>query len=217
VVELGGPGPPRPALFGRRTMAASLRERRRALLRDEILAATHQLMAERGYAAMSMEDLAARVGVSKPTLYSQFPTKEDLVAAMGLQLMERIFSAASADEAVSPLDRLLRYLHTSVRLQVAHHTSAMQLWMPEILGILRRNPATWAHICHSNERLVETIRAAIAAGELAADADVPSVVRVFNALNISPSIGLLSVGDEPDPDHLADTVVAVFRRGFAPK
>jgi AcrR family transcriptional regulator len=62
-------------------MAHSLRERRRQMLREEILEATHQLLTERGYAAMSMDDLAARVGVSKPTLYNQFPTKEDLIAA----------------------------------------------------------------------------------------------------------------------------------------
>jgi AcrR family transcriptional regulator len=200
-------------------MASTLRERRRALLRDEILAATQQLMAERGYAAMSMDDLAAKVGVSKPTLYSQFPTKDDLVAAMALQLMERTFSSVDADESPSPLERLVRYLHASVRLQVAHNTSAMQLWMPEILSILKRNPATQAFICRSNERLVETIRAAIDAGELAPDADVASVVRVFNALNISPSIGRLSLGEgaEPDPDRLADAVVAVFRRGLAPR
>jgi AcrR family transcriptional regulator len=198
-------------------MATSLRERRKALLRDEILEATHQLMAERGYAAMSMEDLAARVGVSKPTLYSQFPTKEDLVAAMALQLMERVFAHSEAGGEASPLERLLRFLHASVRLQVSHRTSAMQLWMPEILDILERHPTSRAYLCEVDERMVATIRAAMAAGEIDPALDVASVVRIFNALNISPCIGRLSVSGELDPDRHADAVVEVFRRGLAPR
>jgi hypothetical protein len=135
---------------------------------------------------------------------------------MALQLLSRVFTVVDTDNGASPLERLLRFLHATVRLQVAHRTSAMQLWMPEILAILERHPESRAFMCQINERLVDTIHAAIAAGELARDADVASVVRVFNALTISPSIGLLSIGDEPDPDRLADTVVAVFRRGLAP-
>ncbi|HMQ35246.1 MAG TPA: TetR/AcrR family transcriptional regulator [Chloroflexaceae bacterium] len=196
-------------------MASSLRERRKALLRDEILAATHQLMAERGYAAMSMEELAARVGVSKPTLYSQFPTKDDLVAAMALQLMGRIFAQTEGEGDASPLQRLLRFLHTSVRLQVLHRTSAMQLWMPEILAILERHPESRAYLRQVEERLVATLRDAIAAGEIAPDLDIPSVVRVYNALNISPSIGCFTLSGDPDPDRLADMVVEIFRRGLA--
>lgn len=198
-------------------MAVSLRERRRALLRDEILAATHQLMAERGYAAMSMEELAARVGVSKPTLYSQFPTKEDLVAAMAIQLMQRVFTQVEVDPAASPLERLLRFLHASVHLQVSHRTSAMQLWLPEILNILERHQESRAFLCRVDERLVATIEEAIAAGEIDPGVDVASVVRIFNALNIAPSIGHLTLSGEPDADKLADMVVEVFRRGLAPR
>ena len=54
-------------------MTVSLRERRRQLLYDEILTAVGELLGEKGYSAMSMDELAARVGISKPTLYSIFP------------------------------------------------------------------------------------------------------------------------------------------------
>ncbi|NWF80950.1 MAG: TetR/AcrR family transcriptional regulator [Chloroflexi bacterium] len=196
-------------------MSQSLRERRRQLLRDEILEATHQLMAERGYAAMSMEELAARVGVSKPTLYNQFPTKEDLVAAMATQLMERTFAHMASESAASPLERLLHFLHTSVRLQVERRTSAMQLWLPEILDLLERHPRSREYLCRVDETVVAMIHEAISAGEIDPAIDVASLVRVFYALSISPSIGRLSVTGEPDAERLADTVVELFRRGLA--
>lgn len=198
-------------------MTSSLRERRKALLRDEILEATHQLMAERGYAAMSMDDLAARVGVSKPTLYNQFPTKDDLVAAMAMQLIERTFSHVAAETTASPLERLLRYLHTSVSLQVAHRTSTMQLWLPEVLDILARHERSRDQLCRVDETIVATIREAMAAGEIDPSLDVASLVRVFFAMNISPSIARLGITDDADPEKLADTVVEILRRGLAPR
>lgn len=198
-------------------MSSTLRERRKALLRDEILEATHQLMAERGYAAMSMDDLAARVGVSKPTLYNQFPTKDDLVAAMAMQLIERTFSHVAAASTASPLERLLRFLHTSVSLQIAHRTSTMQLWLPEVLDILARHASSRDKLCRVDEIIVATIREAMAAGEIDPALDVASLVRVFFAMNISPSMSRLSIADDPDPEQLADTVVEVLRRGLAPR
>jgi AcrR family transcriptional regulator len=198
-------------------MTFSLRERRKALLRDEILEATHQLMAERGYAAVSMDDLAARVGVSKPTLYSQFPTKDDLVAAMAMQLVERTFSHVTATGTASPLERLLRFLHTSVSLQIAHRSSAMQLWLPEVLDILARDQRSREYLCRVDTLMVATIHEAIAAGEIDPKVDVASVVRIFFALNISPSISPLSMVGDPNPEQLADMVVEVFRRGLAPR
>jgi AcrR family transcriptional regulator len=172
-------------------------------------------MAERGYAAMSMEELAARVGVSKPTLYSQFPTKEDLVAAMATQLFERVFAdVAAAQPGQSPLERLLGLLHTIVRLQLERRTTAMQLWMPEIIEILERKPATREQILVVDRIVVELLREAIAAGEIDPAADIGSLMRIFYAMVCAPSLGRLSCAPLPDPATMADTVVTIFRRGL---
>ncbi|MGQ9925751.1 MAG: TetR/AcrR family transcriptional regulator [Chloroflexaceae bacterium] len=197
-------------------MTRSLRERRRQMLREEILETTHQLLTERGYAAMSMDELAARVGVSKPTLYNQFPTKEDLIAAMATQLIERTLALVAGERSASPLERLLRFLHTSVRLQVEHRTSTMQLWLPEIVDLLERHPHSRACLMRIDEAIVAAFQEAIQAGEIDPGADVSSLVRAYYALSLTPSVGRLSVIDEPDAERLADTVVDLFRRGLPP-
>jgi AcrR family transcriptional regulator len=196
-------------------MAPSLRERRRELLREEILAATHRLMTERGYAAMSMDELAASVGVSKPTLYSQFPTKEDLVAAMAAQLLDRLFADVEAAPGQSPLAQLLGLLRAIVLVQLEHSTTATQLWMPEIIAILERNPVTAAQLTRVDRVVVELVRAAIAGGEIDRRADVASVVRVFYALLCAPSLGRGSITDTPEPQTMADMVARLFRQGLA--
>jgi len=48
---------------------------------DAILAAARAELAARGYARMTVDAVAARAGVSKPTIYLRHPTKADLATA----------------------------------------------------------------------------------------------------------------------------------------
>lgn len=53
----------------------------------EILDAAFEEFVEKGYAAARMDDVAARVGVTKGTVYLYFPTKEDLFEAVGNHML----------------------------------------------------------------------------------------------------------------------------------
>ena len=48
---------------------------------EQALAAAHTLFAERGFAAVTMDEVAAEVGVTKPLLYNYFGNKEQLYIA----------------------------------------------------------------------------------------------------------------------------------------
>src|SRR3954454_24790080 len=90
-------------------MDASVRTR---LSRDDrmeqTLGAAHGLFAERGYAAVTMDEIAAAVGVTKPLLYNYFGNKEQLyIACMeraGDSLIKTI--AESVGESANPGDAL---------------------------------------------------------------------------------------------------------------
>jgi len=56
--------------------------RRKDARPDEIISAALELFVERGYAATRLEDVAARAGISKGTLYLYFENKEDLFKAV---------------------------------------------------------------------------------------------------------------------------------------
>ena len=56
--------------------------RRKEARPEEITAAALDLFVERGYAATRLEDVAARAGVSKGTLYLYFTSKEELFKAV---------------------------------------------------------------------------------------------------------------------------------------
>lgn len=90
-------------------MDASVRTR---LSRDDrmeqTLEAAHLLFAERGYASVTMDEIAAAVGVTKPLLYNYFGNKEQLyIACMeraGDSLIQTIAGAVS--ETANPGDAL---------------------------------------------------------------------------------------------------------------
>jgi AcrR family transcriptional regulator len=75
---------------------------------EQTLTAARALFAERGYAAVTMDEVAAAVGVTKPLLYNYFGNKEQLYIAC----MERAGDALTAtvaeavDATASPGDAL---------------------------------------------------------------------------------------------------------------
>ena len=59
----------------------SLRDRRRAELLSQIHKTAHELFAERGFEAVTTEDIAAAAGISISTYFRYAPTKEGLLVA----------------------------------------------------------------------------------------------------------------------------------------
>lgn len=88
------------------------REQRRHEREAAILDAAKQLMAEQGYDAMTMDDLAARSGISKPTLYQHFPSKQAIAIRVVVDLMRRGRTYIEAlDGALPAITKLERVLH----------------------------------------------------------------------------------------------------------
>ena len=63
-------------------MAPTIRERQRAVTRDAIRDAGIEVASEMGFAAMTMDKVAERAGVSPSTVYRYFADRDQLVAAI---------------------------------------------------------------------------------------------------------------------------------------
>jgi AcrR family transcriptional regulator len=76
---------------------------------EQTLAVAHGLFAERGYAAVTMDEVAAAVGVTKPLLYNYFGNKEQLYVAcmeragngLTAAIGEAVVASASPAEALN--------------------------------------------------------------------------------------------------------------------
>ena len=77
----------------------TLREQQLKLREDVILREVNLLLAEKGYDLMTVDEVAARVGIAKPSLYKHFESKEALAAAAMVRLLERTRDAIKAQPA----------------------------------------------------------------------------------------------------------------------
>jgi AcrR family transcriptional regulator len=69
-------------------VARNRRQRERAARRESILAAAQETFTTRGFAGSTMEEVALRAEITKPTLYGYFRTKDELL----LNLMLPVFA-----------------------------------------------------------------------------------------------------------------------------
>lgn len=76
----------------------------RALLRDTLLDAIGDLMAERGWSDVPMAEVARRAGVSRQTLYNEFGDRVGIAQAYVLREAERFLSEVERAIAAKPGD-----------------------------------------------------------------------------------------------------------------
>ena len=72
------------------------RSRQKSDRRSQLLAAAEQLMADRGYLAVRLEDIGAAAGVSGPAIYRHFPNKEALLVELLVGISTRLLAGAQA-------------------------------------------------------------------------------------------------------------------------
>ena len=78
---------------------------RKSAARAEILAAAWDSAHEHGLAGLTLRDIADRVGMQPPSLYSHFASKNDIYDAMFAQAWDTYYEAAQRSVALLPEDR----------------------------------------------------------------------------------------------------------------
>ncbi len=134
-----------------------------------ILDATIALLAQEGFARMSIEQVAVRAGVGKPTIYRRWPSKVDLViAALSRRGAERLPS--SEGSVRQRLTRLIEELCASVLKEPAKSVlAALVAEIPrdsELASAVRE-----AFLANRQETAFALLREGVASGELRADLD----------------------------------------------
>jgi AcrR family transcriptional regulator len=85
-----------------------LRARRRRLLREEIERIAIRLFVERGYDAVSVDDIADEAGMSGRTFFRYYATKDEILRRYQSGLNEALLDAFTAQPADAPALQALR-------------------------------------------------------------------------------------------------------------
>jgi AcrR family transcriptional regulator len=90
--------------------------------REQILDAAEQVLLEQGLAATTVADVADAAGIAKGTVYLQFASKNDLIAALRARYLERFVAAfGSATRDRTATKRILHVTHALYDFSVEHH------------------------------------------------------------------------------------------------
>jgi AcrR family transcriptional regulator len=184
---------------------------RQVAKRGQIASAARKLFLEQGYAATSMDALAAEAGVSKQTLYVYFPTKLDLLRA----ILEDEVTAISAGDTRSPEIHSLEDLRTLL-LGFAERL-AHTLLLPDTVSVIRLTLGEAFRIPELRETLRNAlpVRALHRFAALIADANDQGLISAPDAdlaarMLLGPIMtyvaidGFLTTGDvvQPSPEKL---------------
>ncbi len=175
-----GPGRPRDERAGRAILETAL-----------------ELLAEVGPTGLSVEEVAARAGVSKATIYRRFPTKDDLVVAS----LSCLVVSLPDDMPDGPVhDRLV---HLVEHWWSTYVGSSNGMVFHRVLAHAKSNPrlfeAFYDEVIEPRRDLFRTVlRDAVARGEVRDDADLELVVTIIIGTSVYTN-QTRSAGRDPAP------------------
>ncbi len=194
-------------------MQATLKERQWQLREDAILDAAYELMADGGGADVSMDEVAAGAGVSKPTLYQHFGSKDDLLVHVSVRLMRQSEEALAARRPdVTALEQIEWALREGL-------TRRAGLWSGRVViprAAAEASPAYREQRRRVQVRLESLVDEAKAAREIDPSFSTPVVVRMLSRLFRGDYEDLLTEG-VVTPEELATMLIAVTFDGLRPR
>lgn len=189
----------------------SFREQVLKVREDAIIASVNRLLAEKGYDAMTVDEVAADVGIAKASLYKHFPSKEALAAAAMVKVMDR--SLAFLDTLAQPaspdsdLDRLKAVARWTMMVQLAGEMPSLPAQNSALRNALIAHKPYMDRLMDVSERLGEWITGAQAAGQL--DATLPPEVILYTlfARACDPVLGLLKAGGQYSDERITEMLL----------
>jgi len=194
----------------------SLKEQQQRLREDVILQAVNSLLAEKGYDLMTVDEVAAMVGIAKASLYKHFESKERLAAAAMVRLLDRTLEIVEAQPAsAAPLEKL----QSVVRWAVREHLRGQMPALPSTRSALRE--ALVAHkpyverLVRVTERLGGWIEAAQQTGAINPRLPGEVVLYTVFARACDPVSDFLKLSGAYSDDETVDLIVETCFSGLA--
>jgi AcrR family transcriptional regulator len=182
--------------------------------RSRILAASRQVIIERGYQAATFQAIAVTAGLSRPTLHYYFASREAIYEALVAEssgfIVEVIAKAQRPNTLVEQFAALVAALHEADyrdRAQIAFMVSARLE--------STRNPELRAYAGNGlQDLLVSLVDAAQARGELSQETAIAPVVEMLHAMLLGVGFYAGFVDDAADMCLITKQLERMVARGL---
>jgi len=196
----------------------SFREQILNLREDAIVSAVNRLLAEKGFDLMTVDEVAAEVGIAKASLYKHFASKEALAAAAMVRLLQRTqerLAQLVAREDASAFERLRDVTRWALELQLAGEMPSLPSQNSSLRAELIGSRAYTDLLMAVSDTLGEWILQAQADASI--DPKLPPEVVLYTlfARACDPVPGFLKAGGQHDDRQIVDWVQATCMNGLA--
>jgi TetR/AcrR family transcriptional regulator, regulator of autoinduction and epiphytic fitness len=181
---------------------------------DAIVASVNRLLAEKGYDAMTVDEVAADVGIAKASLYKHFGSKEKLAAAAMIAVLDRslaFLATLDSSPAASPLEQLKAVVRWTMQVQLAGEMPALPAQNSALRAALTGSKDYLDRLMAVSDQLGAWIVAAQAQGVVKASLPPELVLYTLFARACDPVLGLLKAsGQHSDEQIIAWLVGTTF-------
>jgi AcrR family transcriptional regulator len=193
------------------------RTRRREDTRQKLFEAAVDLIAERGYSATTVDDIALRAGVAKGTVYYNFPSKpklfEDLLSH-GIGLLTAEFRSAVA--GLAPRDAVAALIRTQLAY-IQRYRAFAQLLLSEMWRTNREWQQTLRLLREEAIGVIaEVIQAGVDSGDFPADLDVRMSSSALFGVGLVVAVDWLVFTPERPIEEVDEALKAIVRRVAIP-
>ena len=182
---------------------------------EAIIRVVNLLLAEKGFDAMTVDEVAAAVGIAKASLYKHFPSKEDLAAAAMVSVMRRAqaFIATLPAEA-PPLQNLRAVVRWTMEVKLAGEMPSLPSQNSRLRAALMGNGAYMDGLMEVSDVLGGWIEAAQAQGALNARLPAIAILYTVYARACDPVLEFLRMGGQHDDAQIIDLVMSTCFDGL---
>ncbi len=184
---------------------------------DAIVSSVNRLLAEKGFDAMTVDEVAADVGIAKASLYKHFASKEALAAAAMVHVLERgaqLLAEQAARAETKPVDRLRAVARWALEQQLRGEMPTLPTQSSTLRAELLGSQAYVELLMRSSDQLGEWIVAAQAAGDV--DPGLPPEVVLFTifARACDPVPGFLKAGGKFSDEQIVELMLRICFDGL---
>jgi len=200
------------------TARLSFRQKVHLAREDAIVATVKRLLAEKGFDQMTVDEVAAEVGIAKASLYKHFPSKEALAAAAMVQMMGLALQQVQAEQArpgASAADKLRAITRWTLQTQLAGQMPTLPAENSTLRTALIGDKAYMDGLMQLSDELGAWIVQAQADGSINPALPPEAVLYTVFARACDPVLGFLKAGGSHSDEQIVDWVMLTCFDGLA--
>ena len=184
---------------------------------DAIVASVNRLLAEKGFDVMTVDEVAADVGIAKASLYKHFTSKEQLAAAAMIGVLDRSLAYLATLEVAPPtsaVDKLKTVARWTMRVQLAGEMPSLPAQNSVLRSALMTNKVYLDRLMEVSDKLGVWITAAQQDGSLNAKLPPEVVLYTLFARACDPVLGLLKVSGNYSDEQIIEMLLTTCFDGM---